>query len=739
MNTKPEHKKDLNPKNFHKPEYWDELKAKGPPAWTTLYDHTCHVVQAAEKFARQVEMDSNIARQGAILHDLGKAHPIFQKQLNGFKSNKPFRHEIASLFFLPLFPEKDNEQLIELVIGHHKSVKKDPGSKGLIDLADEYGDEQVLKHHLGNWDSWSPRAMQILHAFGIESRPLTQEEVKDTFYKVMDHCEAKVLENGYSEWRGLLMGADHFASALDNKTEEKLEKAFFAPDLTFYNRKSELFPLSLKPADSVKPHSLVVAPTGAGKTDFLLRRSQGRVFYTLPFQASINAMYKRMDQELTTNNPDLDIRVLHAASSIVSRGKEMEETVMQELVGASIKVLTPYQLSAIAFGGKGYETLIMDVKGCDVILDEIHTYSGVSQSIVLKVVSVLVHLGCRLHIGTATMPSVLYHEIRELLGGEQQVYEVKLPDNELDQFDRHNVKKISSWEVGYEVLEDAVYEEHKILVVCNKVQHAQELYENLKTRFPNTEKMLLHSRFMRRDRNNKEYDLMGKDENGQPLNRFNTADHATIVVSTQVVEVSLDISFDIMITEAAPLDAMVQRFGRINRKRNPEQAGLLKPVYVLSPPNDKKEALPYDLNTLIKSYEILPEGTLHERSLQDLIDHVYPEIQFVPIEKYAVFKENGTWNIDFLTHRPHSVLVEMLDIDTVSCITEQDKDGYLEADFEERMQMEIPVRYYQVKDLEQLSYGNRPFVIPDIAYNVEKGLLKDKIEAANLDPVYQFL
>ncbi len=381
----------------------------------------------------------------------------------------------------------------------------------------------------------------------------------------------------------------------------------------------------------------------------------------------------------------------------------------------------------------------MDVNGCDVILDEIHTYSGVSQSIVLKVVSVLVNLGCSLHIGTATIPSVLYQEIRKLLGDEK-VYEVKLPAEELDQFDRHTVHKLSSWEKSSEVLDNAINKEKKkVLIVCNKVPHAQEVYERIKTSFPNTEKLLLHSRFTRKDRNNKEFDLMGKDEDGQPLNQYNTAQHASIVVSTQVVEVSLDISFDLMITETAPLDAMVQRFGRINRERKTDQAGILKPVYVVAPPTDKKEALPYDVEILQKSNDILPEGALHERSLQYLIDQVYPEIQILPIEKHAVFKEDETWNIDCLTHRPNSVLVEMLDIDTVSCIKEQDKNWYMEADFEERMLMEIPVRYYQFKDLEQLPYGNKPFIIPDIAYNAEQGLLKDSIQAKNLDPVYQFL
>ena len=64
----------------------------------------------------------------------------------------------------------------------------------------------------------------------------------------------------------------------------------------------------------------------------------------------------------------------------------------------------------------------MDLRGCDVILDEIHTYSDVMQSIVLRIIEILVALDCRVHVGTATMPTVLYEKILELLGGNDAVY-----------------------------------------------------------------------------------------------------------------------------------------------------------------------------------------------------------------------------------------------------------------------------------------------------------------------------
>ena len=195
----------------------------------------------------------------------------------------------------------------------------------------------------------------------------------------------------------------------------------------------------------------------SGKTDFLFRRCKGRIFYTLPFQASINAMYKRVANDLKETNPNLDIRVLHSASRIVVKNKTIEEKTLQGLIGSTIKILTPHQIASIIFGTRAFEATILDIKGNDVILDEIHTYTEVSRAIVIKIVEVLNRLGCRLHIGTATMPSNLYDKILNILGKEN-VYEVSLPKTELDKFDRHIVHKLTSWEDADNIVEQKLYE-----------------------------------------------------------------------------------------------------------------------------------------------------------------------------------------------------------------------------------------------------------------------------------------
>lgn len=720
---------------------WPEIKAKGKPDFTPLVTHLQQVAVVAEKIAVGIGSDPVLARYGAILHDIGKAHPEFQRRLDEEyrMGDLPFRHEISSCLFLSLFSEEMKPALIDMVIAHHKSIRKDARDKGLLDLTEERELEEIFEFHAGDWEGWSTKALDILAELGIIVNPISKQEAKTKFFLVYEYCRKIFKQKGYSMNRGLLQAADHFASALIDRTEGCSKRLFQKPNLNYFNRTHPLYPLSLKSVDSDKPHTIVVACTGAGKTDFLFRRCEGRVFYTLPFQASINAMFQRVSVDLKDDNPDLDIRLLHSASSLAIKGRSIEEKIIQGYVGSAIKILTPHQIAGIIFGTSGYEATLIDIKGCDVILDEIHTYTDITRAIVLKIVHVLKDLGCRVHIGTATMPTFLYNQILELLGKEN-VFEVKLDDEELDQFDRHTVHKIDSWELTLPLINRAIDEDKKVLLVCNRVQSAQQVFDIITQLHPNTPAMLLHSRFKRGAREQKEKQLIGKDKNGRTTGEFNTSTKACIVVSTQVVEVSLDISFDLMVTECAPLDALIQRFGRINRTRNENTKDIRKPVYVIQPPETTDEAKPYDLKVLQDSFGQLPDGeVLHERDLQKKIDNVFPKIEMPEIEEHAIFKKTGEWTINRLTHRPKSFLLERLEIDNVVCIVEADEQRYLTANFEERMQMEIPVRYWSVHRFNQLREGNKPFIVPDSAYSEEAGLNLDTLKIAKSDINYQIL
>ena len=692
-----------------------------------LTTHLRSVANAAVVIARHTGLDEEIARKGAILHDIGKVSPLFQQTLKHGNIHRPgfvFRHEIASILFISLFPENERETIIDMIVAHHKSISKDIGEKGFLDLDDNM---DSFTRHSEKFAEWSPTALAILNELGIETHLIGIDEAKENYEYAIEYCTSKQLN--YSKWKGLLMAADHYASALEEKAENSLDKLFIKPDLGFYERTHHLYPLSFVAANDERKHTLVTAPTGAGKTDFLLRRCKGRVFYTLPFQASINAMYDRIKNDL--KNTDAQVCLLHAASSLKVRDKGVEERILQHHLGASVKVLTPHQMASIVFGIKGYEAMLLDLEGCDVILDEIHTYASEIQAIVLKIIEILKSIHCRIHVGTATMPTILYNKILELLGGKSEVYQVKLSDETLKTFNRHIIHKIDSFGNCHEIIENAVSKNKKVLIVCNQVKRAQQVYESIGESYPDVGRMLIHSRFKRIDRNRLETSL--KED-------FNTSNNACIVVSTQVVEVSLDISFDVMITECAPIDAMIQRFGRINRKRTDETIGKYKDIFVIQPPEDKNEALPYDIDILKDSFDVLPNDDLmEESSLQELIDKVYPDTKFMNLDYSGIVFVDGKWMIKELCHNAKSALLEVFDINSAACIAESDKEEYLKNPLN-RLMLEIPVSYKSIayKKLEQLDTGARPFVIPDKAYNDEVGLL---IEYASTDyfTKYEFL
>lgn len=712
-------------------DHFEYILAKSDESGSiSLVQHLTEVALLAEKIALNLGMNTSIARRGAILHDIGKTSPLFQQTLKPNYQRPPgflFRHELASLFFISLLDQNEKYPIIDMIVAHHKSIYQDSGGKGILDLLEN--DPKCYEKHVKDFELWSKDALSILEYLDIKTKTISVEQAKKSFYEVADYCESK--RYGYSQWKGVLIAADHLASAMSGHVGTLRNKLFIQPDLSYYHsRKNKLYPLSLISTDDKRTHTIVTAPTGAGKTDFLIRRCKGRVFYTLPFQASINAMYERIKDDLKDTNAD--IRVLHAASSIKLEKGKIEEKILQRHIGASIKILTPHQMASLVFGTKGYEAMIADLKNCDVILDEIHTYSETTQAIVLKIVEILCNIGCRVHIGTATMPTVLYNRLVEILGGKNNIYEVRLSDEILDTFNRHIIYKAETIESLESVIKKAIKENQKILFVCNQVKRSQSLYNKLKEQYPKIQTMLVHSRFKRGKRNQLENDLR---------NIYNKSTNACIVVSTQVVEVSLDISFDLMITECAPIDALIQRFGRINRKRTEDSIGHYKPIYVLCPPCKKADALPYGLDVLQRTYQALPDGVLmEEKDSQDLIDWVYPSIEFVDIDLNTVFKD-GKWFIKELWHNSKSALLETLDIDSVTCIVESDRDDYEKACYEDQTKMEIPVSYRSVgyRGLEKSNKGSKPFIIPLKAYDNKLGLLIDFVRPEYYDVTKLFL
>ncbi|HEY6974816.1 MAG TPA: hypothetical protein VH396_00925, partial [Chitinophagaceae bacterium] len=101
----------------------------------------------------------------------------------------------------------------------------------------------------------------------------------------------------------------------------------------------------------------------------------------------------------------------------------------------------------------------------------------------------------------------------------------------------------------------------------------------------------------------------------------------------------------------------------------------------------------------------------------------------------------GQFRIKELSHRAKSVLLEAMEIETSACITQTDWETYKICNWEERVEMEIPVSFGSIafRQLEkEKKAGNRPFIVPDAAYDEKAGLMISKATPA-LYKTYEFI
>ncbi|MGL6131787.1 MAG: CRISPR-associated helicase Cas3', partial [Fusobacteriaceae bacterium] len=187
-----------------------------------------------------------------------------------------------------------------------------------------------------------------------------------------------------------------------------------------------------------------------------------------------------------------------------------------------------------------------------IVLDEIQAYSPDLLAYIVIGLKKVKKVGGKFAILTATLPPFIKDCIEEEIG------EIKYKTF-LEGVDRHNLKVINS-----EISADIIYNHYsctggKVLVVCNTIKKAQELYKNLEfLGLASNEIELLHSKFLKKDRLEKEKNIIN----------FGRTDilGKKIWISTSLVEASLDIDFDYLFTELNDLSGLFQRLGRVNRK-----------------------------------------------------------------------------------------------------------------------------------------------------------------------------
>jgi CRISPR-associated endonuclease/helicase Cas3 len=269
-----------------------------------------------------------------------------------------------------------------------------------------------------------------------------------------------------------------------------------------------------------------------------------------------------------------------------------------------VKIMTPYQLLKLMFGCRFFEIGLSELLGGLIIFDEIHAYDPHVAALIEICISRMNALQVRFLFMTATFPDFLKDRLRVSLPDAPllTVGNVDPRDRRLMGTARHTLQMHDATleELIHAIVSDAKSGK-KVLVVCNRVAQAQEMFASLQAQLPSV--ALLHSRFISRDRSNKENELTAFPESEDPVER--QIPKADVLVATQVVEVSLNLSFDTIYTEIAPVDALLQRFGRVNRSN---QHNAPVPVHVAKHYNEEAVSFIYSPERIKATIVHAPNG-----------------------------------------------------------------------------------------------------------------------------------
>lgn len=356
---------------------------------------------------------------------------------------------------------------------------------------------------------------------------------------------------------------------------------------------------ALSDLTSNEPALLIIeAPMGEGKTeaalvvDAVLReRGLSRGLYlALPTQATSNAMFSRVAEYLARLSADggesNELQLAHGGASSTAAAQRLTEIGFGEndhSVQASAWFATGKRtlLAANAVGtvdqalvgvlnAKHHFVRLFGLSGRVVVLDEVHAYDAYTGGLIESLAAWLRALRCTVVLMSATLPRDRLKSLINAFGGLREVTVAPYPRLTFVQSGIASSRSFPSSR-SYQVMlqrlspaPDAIAEQALklagtgacVLVVCNTVARAQAVFRRLGQR-PNTR--LFHARYPLDERLDIERAVVST------LGGSSVEREGAIVVATQVVEQSLDIDADAMISDLAPIDLLLQRVGRLHR------------------------------------------------------------------------------------------------------------------------------------------------------------------------------
>ena len=544
------------------------IYAKSDPK-ETLREHTDNLLKQLsvirDKYGYKIEKVIDISPDKfwnlldiiVEFHDLGKVFTPFQNAIKLKVGEKELStefkyddgpHNYLSPVFLDCRLLGIERELVDVIIQsigfHHERARE-------IDSDFENKIQEIIDKDLRN------KVNQIENDFKIRY-PIEKEYLSNYYLESMkNNRRIKPKDENYKLYimlKGLTHRIDHSASAHEEIELNVDENVGEYTERFFKNNSYELREVQQFAKNNRDKNVILKASTGMGKTETaLIWIDNDKSFFTLPLRVSINALFDRVSKDDIKYNY---AGLLHSSSlDYLEENKysDYEDRVNQSrLMSTKLTFSTIDQIFKFPFMYRGYEKEFATLAYSKVVIDEIQAYSPEICAVLIKGIEMIHKIGGKFMIMTATMPTIYENELKK-----RGVFDDNLATGTFNtDIIRHNVKveEMSLHENLNQIVEEG--KSKKVLVIVNTVKSAVETYDKLKNINDNVNLNLLHSMYIQEDR--------AKLENN--IKEFAKSKNSGIWITTQLVEASLDVDFDILHTEVSTLDSLFQRFGRCNRK-----------------------------------------------------------------------------------------------------------------------------------------------------------------------------
>lgn len=469
-------------------------------------------------------------------HDIGKVNTIFQEKMRRHYNSDEIPHGYLSALTIrlkdldPAIKEfKHFKTIINAVYYHHR--RSIYNEKEIENFAKNHFEKQ-LEYYL---ESQYP-GVRYDNLNRIYTRDLSSPIIK-----LEEWIEFVIV-------KGILNRCDWSASgnlAIEIEAEQSMKDNIL--------KRFDLNSVQKFMMENYNENVAIVASTGAGKTEAaLLWLNDEKGFFTLPMKVSANAIYQRIKEHylLPIDNQN-KVAILHGDCYKLydNNDNDLANYHNARNLAYPLTVCTIDQIFKFAYKALGTEHLLATLKYSKVIIDELQAYSPDMLATIITALKYIHKIGGKFAIITATLPQFILDELstcnikyKRFIGNIDNRHKIMIhEDDMLNDLDN--------------ILEDA--KTKKALVICNTVNSAQKLYIKLLELDSNTEIHLLHSRYTKKHRQILEDDVI----------EFSKSNRTGICISTQIVEASLDIDFDVLYTYLSSIDSLIQRMGRVYRKR----------------------------------------------------------------------------------------------------------------------------------------------------------------------------